>query len=178
MSVYPTTIPSLTQVFEATDDVDWMNASRWHNLRDELRAALIELGTLPKGTFGDVKARLDDIYPQFHDRGDPVTWDWQVGDLTTDGAWHDLDLSTIVPAGTKAVLMRANIVDNLVNQLLYFREKGNSGWQNSSLLTTQVANQGINHDVVVAVDANRVIQYWASSTTWTTINIAVRGYWK
>lgn len=57
--LYPTDIPSLTDLPDRVDDVDWLSAARYNELKKELRAIQIELGTLPKGGFESVKARLD-----------------------------------------------------------------------------------------------------------------------
>jgi len=59
--VYPTSIPSTTDLPDRTDDVDTIYAARYNELKKELIAALTELGTLPKGSFGSVKLRIEDI---------------------------------------------------------------------------------------------------------------------
>ncbi len=58
---YPSDIPSLVDLPDRQDDIDWLYAARYNELKKELRAALTELGTLPKGAFADVKTRLDDV---------------------------------------------------------------------------------------------------------------------
>lgn len=63
MSIYPTVVPTVGQVFNPIDDVDWMNAAAWHAMRDELIAALVEMGALPKGSFANVKTRLEEGGP-------------------------------------------------------------------------------------------------------------------
>jgi hypothetical protein len=59
--VYPSTIPSTTDLPDRVDDVDYYYAARYNEIKKELLAALTELGTLPKGAFGSVKLRLEDI---------------------------------------------------------------------------------------------------------------------
>ena len=59
--VYPTTIPTLTDLPDRSDDTDWVTADRYNEIKKELRAALAELGTLPKAGYADVDARLDAI---------------------------------------------------------------------------------------------------------------------
>jgi len=56
---YPSAIPTVEDLPDREDDVSWIYAARYNELKKELRAALIELGTLPKGEYADVKARLD-----------------------------------------------------------------------------------------------------------------------
>lgn len=59
--VYPTAIPTLTDLPNRNDDQDWVTADRYNEIKKELRAALAELGTLPKAGYADVDARLDAI---------------------------------------------------------------------------------------------------------------------
>lgn len=175
---YPGAIPTITDLPNRVDDVDWLLAARYNELKKELRAALIELGTDPAGTSATVKDRLDDLLPHFHDRGDATDWDFEVGDLNTNGAYHDLDLSGIVPAGAKAVALYVYIADDAVNSYLWFRKNGNANSYNRSLLRIQVANVYYDTNIVVACDTNRVIEYLAANVTWVAISILVIGWWK
>lgn len=175
---YPGEIPEFAEVWPPADDVHWMFTTAWDAMVKELRAALIELGTDPAGTFATVKARLDAMLPHFHDRGDPVGWDFDVDDLTTDGAYHDLDLSGIVPAGAKLVLIRVLMVDDAVSSIFKVRKNGNTNDINTRMLLTQIANIVIDDGLMVQCDTNRVIEYWASNLVWSAIFLAVRGWWK
>jgi microcystin-dependent protein len=56
--VYPATIPSTSDLPDKADDIDYYNAIDLNNIKKELRAALIELGTNPKGAYADVAAAL------------------------------------------------------------------------------------------------------------------------
>lgn len=129
-----------------------------------------ELETLTDGS-------ITTLHGHFVDRGDPAAWDFAVGDLTTDGTWRDLDLSSIVPAGAKAVAIIVGIQDDAVGNTLQLRKNGNSNAVNKSATYTFIANTTITMDCIVACDSNRVIEYYASNTTWTAINIAVKGWW-
>ena len=62
--VYPTTIPTAGDLPDRVDDVDWLFAARYNELKKELRAALTELGTTPKGASADVAARLATLAPK------------------------------------------------------------------------------------------------------------------
>jgi hypothetical protein len=117
------------------------------------------------------------VYVNYVDRGDPAAFDFAVGDLTTDGAWHDLDLSSIVPASAKAVIIKVAIEDNAAGNAFAFRKNGNSNAFNIARQATQVADVTIHMPpTIIPVDTNRVIEYLATSTTWTTINIQVCGW--
>jgi len=110
------------------------------------------------------------------DRGDPAGWDFRVGDFTTDQVWRDLDLSGIVPAGARAVNCSLSIQDNLTAKSVILRKNGNTSAYNTLTARTQVSNI-INDQVgVVACDQNRKVEYWASLTTWTSIDLIVLGW--
>ncbi len=125
---------------------------------------------------------LEEIYNNlntiYHDRGDPSGYDFETAAITTDGTWNDLDLSSVVPAGAKAVALVVFISDNLVNQQLRFRKNGNSNERNVSSIVTQVAAQRVWGDIIVACDLNRVIEYNGTNTAFAEIFIVVKGWWK
>ena len=110
------------------------------------------------------------------DRGDPAAFDFSVNDLSTDGDWHDLDLSSIVPEGTVAVKVAVGIEDDAAGSAFSLRKNGNSNTINRFRIITQDAGDIMVGSDIVFCDENRVIEYLATSTTWTTINIAVTGW--
>lgn len=109
-------------------------------------------------------------------RGDPAAYDFEEGVLITDGLWHDLDLSSIVPAGAVAVHLLIVAFDNLVNSLLFFRKNTNTYNHNAIALYISVANTFISVGDFVPCDTNRVIEYLATNTTWGGIGITVKGW--
>ncbi len=113
----------------------------------------------------------------FYNRGDPSAYDFTVTSFTTDGTWRDLDLSAIVPTGAKAVLLLVSVKDDIVNAAIGFRRNGNSNTIAASTILVQVANYINTQDIIVACDANRIIEYQASAVTFTNINVAVLGWW-
>ncbi|MBA7635827.1 hypothetical protein ES703_43431 [subsurface metagenome] len=117
------------------------------------------------------------IPPTFIDRGDPATVDWTEAVLIEDGAWRDLDLSTIVPEGATAVALFARISGTLVGQQIFFRTKGNTHTINMAANRSQVADNENIEDLIVACDTNRVIQYKADADPWNWITITVKGWW-
>ena len=111
------------------------------------------------------------------DRGDPASNDFEKEDLTTDGTWNDLDLSSIVPANAEAVLLYVAIDDDAVSSQIAFRKNGNTNEQALGRVRVQVANVYVDADMVISLDSNRVIEYKATNTTFTGISICVKGWW-
>lgn len=113
----------------------------------------------------------------FVDRGDPATYDWAKEDLILDGAWHDLDLTSIIPAGAKAAFIVGHVKGAGAEWGIIFRKKGNTNETNHGGMQTLRANITRHRSSIVAMDSNRVIQYKADNEAWTDLDLAVRAWW-
>ena len=113
---------------------------------------------------------------QYVDRGDPSNYDWVRTDLTTDGTWNDLDLSSIVPAGTVAVSINLIVTHVQTNMAVALRKKGNTNDINVLTAQTRVSMLSTRADGIVPCDANRFVQYNGTNTTFIAITILVRGW--
>ena len=117
-------------------------------------------------------------YGFFHDRGDPAAVDFGIGDLTVDGAYHTLDLSSIIPSDSKAVLLRVKVIDDAVGGVgVGFRKNGNSNSANVAICIPQVANIPIEYTPIVICDSSQIIEY-VVGTGLTVIDITILGWWK
>lgn len=112
----------------------------------------------------------------FEDRGDPADPDFILSGLTTDGTWHDLDCSSVVPAGAVGIVIRATVNDNATNSYLNFRKNGNSNTAAIITVRTQVADVPADGNAIVPCDSNRIIEYQAANTTFTSIAIVIIGW--
>lgn len=110
------------------------------------------------------------------DRGDPSSADFTAFSLTQDGQWHDLALASIIPAGAIAVHLAIEVCDGMVSQRFRIKEKGNNNAKNCLIATTVVANVSAFSEGFVGVDADLKCQYDASNTTWSCMNVLVRGW--
>ena len=136
---------------------------------------LTGLSGVLKATAGVISGSTD---LGFVDRGDPSAFDFSIGDLTTDATWRDLDLSSIIPAGAKAVLFSATVRDDdAANSVFQLREKGNSNTHNVAAIRTQAAAVTQELALIVVPDSDRKVQYKASNVTWNKIDLLVRGWW-
>jgi hypothetical protein len=115
-------------------------------------------------------------YEKYYDRGDPSDWDFEEPAFTTDGNWHDLDLSSIIPSGNILVHFFASLRDDQVNSLMWYREKGNTNQMNVALSRTLVANYSIDFTFFLLSDSSRKIEYKASNLTFTINLLHVRGW--
>jgi len=113
----------------------------------------------------------------FIHRGDPNAIDFNAASFTTDGAWHTLDLSAIVPQYAKGVCLSVLLKGNLVAKGFWFARNGQAFGRNAFRGLTQIANQVIALDGVVAVDTDRKIQYLFHNITWLQIDVTVKGWW-
>lgn len=119
------------------------------------------------------------VVPTFVDRGDPSSADYTEGTLTFDGSYHDLDLSSLVPAGTTAILLRIQTVSSgTAGDYIVFRENGNSNELNNDGYFAPVTSFPDLKTVIVSCDSNRVIEYEAGASDWTSLDLIVAGYWK
>lgn len=111
------------------------------------------------------------------DRGDPAAVDFEEGDLSIDAAWHDLDLSSLVGLGAKGVLLKTTLQSASPGDQIRYRKNGNSNEINTCGCEALRANAPRTRLGIVALDANRVIEYNADDISWTTLEITVRAWW-
>lgn len=111
----------------------------------------------------------------FNDRGDPSAFDWTQATLTLDGAWHDLDCSSIVPAGAKAIVFSVHVQDNLAGKGIMFRKNGNSNAINHHHIVSPIADGEGHGDLIVACDSNRIVEYLADSGV-DSIDVVITGW--
>lgn len=112
---------------------------------------------------------------KYVDRGDPASWDFDT--FTTDATWRDLDLSSIVPSGATAVHLLVRVQDDAAASEFSLRKNGNSNVVNKSVVSTQVTGIDVYQDCIISLDANAIVEYMGTNTTFTIIRIAVKGWW-
>lgn len=110
------------------------------------------------------------------DRGDPVTYDFTQVDLALDGAWHDLDLSGIIPTNVNVVYLQINFLATAINKFLTFRTKSNVNIANISEIRSSAVGLFQPADIIQFPDANRVIEYIGSNAGILFVRITVKGW--
>lgn len=111
------------------------------------------------------------------DRGNVENIDFTLPFFITDNAWHDLDLSAIVPAGARFVLFHTYIKNFTVGKAFYIQTKGNPDAHNISRIEAQISGLGLRADWTCPVNSNRKCEYRAHVGGWSVINLTVKGWW-
>lgn len=94
----------------------------------------------------------------FVDRGDPVNPDKVLADWVGGLVWTDWDLSAIVPAGAKSVLLAVVVGGSDSAQRIHFRKNGNAN-ENASVAARSYINGDNWYQFTIPCDVNRVIEY-------------------
>ena len=110
-------------------------------------------------------------------RADVATWDFDTTSLTQDGAWHTLNLSAIVPAGAKAVVLRLGASHSSAGRYFRVAQLGYTQSASGANVATQVANIINEQTATFAMNTARTLSYWAASGTWSSIRVCVLGWW-
>lgn len=126
-----------------------------------------------KGDTGDTGAAGTFNYT---DRGDVDAFDYEMGVLTEDGAYHALDISGVVGVGVRLVLLHVSMGATTAGKTCSFRTNGVSTTFNTGKLCTQINGNSISGDLWVLTDASGVIEYAFASATWSFIRIVIRGW--
>lgn len=124
-----------------------------------------------------MRKAMKGLVEMFVDRGDPAAYDKAKTDLTLNSTWQTLDLSSIVPAGAKAVLLKTQLQSAAAGDAIRYRQNGNSNEINTCGCESLRANVARTRLGIISIDANRVLEYNADNIAWTTLNIVVRGWW-
>lgn len=112
---------------------------------------------------------------KYQSRGDNNTDDWTDSDLTLDGTWNDLDMSSKIPVGTKLVHITIEGTSEIPMNYIYFRKKGYSATHNSTAFQTVVGAMPHVNNIWIEVDKDGICQYLASESDWTSIKLSVCG---
>lgn len=111
------------------------------------------------------------------DRGDPGPFDFFQANFTIDSAWHELDLSAIIPAGPSATLMRFFVRPPVINMTIELRERGDANVAAIAVLRTTVGMVWHDALLIVGLDSTRIIEYKITAGVWAGLFAAVNGWW-
>ncbi len=127
----------------------------------------------------DVNGEILSTYGFFHDRGDPGAHDKTIGGWTADGTWYDWDLSSVVPAGAKSIVLRGYVKSSQAGESFLARKNGNVNEYNVLQAITQAAGVAAAFQAIIPCDENRIIEYKFQNTgNWTDAVATVVGWYK
>lgn len=109
-------------------------------------------------------------------RGDVAAVDFTTGDFVADGAYHNLDLSGIVPINTVLVNVRLILTPTAANQKFSLMTGGYTNEKNVETVYSQVIGVVVSQSVCLAVDGSRVIQYKRPAGAFNFIAFLVKGW--
>jgi len=113
---------------------------------------------------------------KYVDRGDPAAGDFTEATLAARDAWTDLDLSAIVPAS--ATVVHLFVFGRAANppKGFIFRAKGNVNGLNVRGINAVVANLLDFAEMLIPLNAGRVIQYNFETATDLVLTVVVAGW--
>jgi len=129
-----------------------------------------------KGDKGDKGDTGEQGAAAYTDRGDPSSYDYEIGDLEKDGLWHELDLHEIVGTGKRLVLIEVRTVSGFAEKVCLLKTNGNTNDFNRASLYTQVEGNPVEANMWVCTDSDGKIEYKFDNTTWNVVMFIVRGW--
>jgi len=109
---------------------------------------------------------------------DAAAYDFTLANFTIDTAWHDLDLSAIVPAGAIAVLVQWGMRNSDADAPTALRRNGMVNVIEIVHGRSIAANIYSPYSMIVPCDANRVIEYRITNVgTWGYLSMIILGWW-
>jgi len=109
-------------------------------------------------------------------RGTVPKPDFEAGDITIDGAYHDLDLSGIIPAGSFAALISTNVKCNAVGDTMVLIHPDDSANERSTFKTqVNVLNKYSSGYGIVFCNTSYIIKYKVTAGV-TVLQIHICGW--
>jgi len=110
-------------------------------------------------------------------RGEILVPDFQVGDFTIDDEWHDLDLSSILPANAFAFIVAGSFDVDSGAEYIQIRPKGFTGSYTKFKSRSLVINAQHDFHGTIFCNNNQIVEYQISIATWATLYFCIRGWW-
>ena len=103
-------------------------------------------------------------------------YDYEHTDLDTDAAWHDLDLTGIIPVEAKVVFIHVKLRAATVGSFIGFKPAGDSAHYGQMQAHINVANKDIHGYFTIPLRGTGIVQYQASNVTWTFLRTIITGW--
>jgi len=103
-------------------------------------------------------------------------YDFVTTSFTTDGQWHALDLSAILPTQAKLAHIFNALTDDTTS-LLVVQSYDEQDAYNRFAHRIAVANVASYSEGILDVSNSKRLRYYTSNVTFTEIGLKIRGYW-
>jgi len=113
---------------------------------------------------------------KFVSAGDLASESFDKNDFTQDNAWHELDVSSAVPAGTALVVWRIIATCATAGFLAKIRPNGYTNEKNMLDLMVIVANKNVCETFAMVLPADHKLEYKFSNVAWGTIFLTPVGW--
>jgi hypothetical protein len=108
-------------------------------------------------------------------RKDPATYDATQATLTLDAAWHDLDLSSIIPKNAKLVHFRLRVANAATGKHVKLRANGET--LEYAIVDGSIIVVNLAHELTAILECNgQAIEYKADAVAWASIGFVVLGW--
>lgn len=124
-----------------------------------------------------IREAMRGIYHMFVNRGDPANYDFTLTDFTTDGNWHDLNLSAITPTTARLILLDLDFNVDHKGEAIEFRKKTNSNDKNHAGVDSFENNQDRHKQLCIIPNNSQVCEYKTVSENWNSLNMTICGWW-
>lgn len=115
---------------------------------------------------------------KLHKKADQQSYDFTQNDFTKDDAYHDLDLSGIVPAGAVAVYLWGSFKSDTGGTEINLCQQGHTGAYLKVMRHQPVADIAQEFDCIIPIGPDRKIQYRCESApSYTNMNMSVVAWW-
>lgn len=106
----------------------------------------------------------------------PAAADWDYTAFTRDSAYHDFDMSAVVPSGAVLVALTVYMKRSAVGKQWRWRSTSWNTVYGNEYLFSQVANIDLAASILVPIDATGKVSYYAESVNWVAGNVTVKGW--
>ncbi len=106
-------------------------------------------------------------------RGVIAAADFRLQDLTFDGSYYTLDLSGIVPIGTKFVCLGISVISTDIGNQVVIKEIGQAEYYGDWRFICSVGGQSHMSRQWFALNDDLEVTYACSIGAWVTLNISV-----
>ncbi len=103
--------------------------------------------------------------------GDLASRSWDKNDFITDGNYHDLDVSSVVPIAAKIAVFRIRMNSATAGHYCEIRPKGYTNGINIFRSMVMVANKPVDNEFSIVLPSDNILEYEFSNGTLTFIDL-------